>query len=184
MTEDTKTAASSPLLTGVLMLIVGFGITLSGGTDSAVYNASAFLFNMTMKAGGSAMVLVAVLYWGKVRVAWLFDAVCTLTIGVLLFGVATVWCVYGYWVTGLVLIVFGVMSIGSARRVWAYSKVGVSHPSPETKHEAPATVVKDEVRAGEEAPAVDVHQVQRPAPEEPPPEGFLAELGRGDDAPS
>jgi len=186
MTEDTRPAASSPLLVGVFMLIVGFGIGLEGISDSALYNASVSLFNLTMKVGGSAMLVVAALYWANVRVAWLLDAVCSLVIGVLMIGVAVVWLVHAEWLYGIVLVILSVMSINSARRIGACSAASVTHPSPEAKDEGPAKYGAPTVPvapAMDKTPAADVHKVQQPAPEEPPPEGFLAELGQADDEP-
>lgn len=178
MTEVTRSAASSPLLTGVVMLIVGFWLGLEGFSDSAIYNTSVSLLVLGMKIGGFVMLAVAALYWTGVRMAWLIDTICLLVIGVLMIAVAVVWLIHTDWVYGIVLMILGVMTTNSARRNWVCSAASVTLPPSEAKNEVPTA--KDETPIADKTPAVGIHEVQQPASEESPPEGFLAELGRAD----
>lgn len=109
--------AFSAFIGAALMLYVGFGMNLSGVSDSAFYNGSVAAFTWTMKIGGIAMGAVALLLWAGLRPALLVDAVLAAAIGAVLMGTGLVWMANGD-MQGILNLVFGVLFLGAAKTSW------------------------------------------------------------------
>lgn len=212
--EEMSQVAFGAAIGAALMLYVGFGMNLSGISDSALYNGSVAAFTWTMKIGGALMGLSALLLYLGWEPSLFFDAILTGVVGVVLIGSGGVWMLHQD-MQGILSLIFGAMFLVSARRSWllyiAASPAGsVASPLPghdESDHQPPASSprVGEDRRAAVERllaakrqekeliSAEPIPDVQRaapdaasepppdvPRPDEPAPEGFLAELGKPD----
>lgn len=201
--QQMREIASSAAIGAALTLFAGFYLDLEGISDSRFYNGSVGLFTWTMKVGGVLMGLGAVLLWMGVRPALAIDAVLAMGIGAIMVAVGGIWLGYRDF-QGFLLLIFGAMFIRSGWGSWMAGRPVVARPAVELERELdragappPVPPVDENVRqsarerllAGkkDETAAAAAAERSRPpaipeAPraEEPPPEGFLAQLGRDD----
>jgi len=207
--QQMSEIAFSAAIGAAMMLLVGFVLDLRGISDSEFYNFTVSAFTWTMKVGGVLMALVAGLLWVGLRPVLLVDAIFAMAIGVLMVGVGGVWVVHQTLLNGVLSLVFGVIFVRSGWGSWlAYrgSSAGYAFPvasgqddssaspavaTPAARQEAMDRLLASKKREASPEPAP---AVAKPAPEppcppakvpplaknEPPPEGFLAELGRED----
>jgi hypothetical protein len=125
MHHDTRQIAFPALIAGVLMLVIGFEFERIGASDSDFYNSSVEAFNWIMRIGGGAMLLVAALGWIRWSGAFVADAVGSGLIGVALGIEALIWLSKSDIGNGILVLVFSLMFLNSARHSWLASRAPV-----------------------------------------------------------
>lgn len=208
--QQTSSYAFGAAIGAAVLLYYGFGLNLRGISSSEFYNLSVNGLTWVCKLGGIVMALLAALLWIGLRPALLADAIVSLILGLLLLAVGGIWIVHRDF-QGLLFVIFGAILLASVRGSWqVYRDLNGLLASPTVATEDPADpppVVPADPAARQEAmerlmaskkrevPAEPPPVVAKPAPQplrplekipplarnEPPPEGFLAELGREDD---
>src|SRR3972149_3503073 len=83
--------AGSAAVAGVLMVLVGFWLGLFAGSDSSIHSYSVDAFNWTMRVGGIAMFVIAVLAYLGWRPVLAIDGVIAVGVGLLMIAVALIW---------------------------------------------------------------------------------------------
>jgi len=182
---------------------------LSGISEWELFNVAVAVTVWAFKIGGLLMLGVAILCWVGCPKALAIDAVVNALIGSALILAGAVWLLAGH-LYGLLFLLIGGMLLNSMLRSWRhYRLTGFAAPttldeaSGDGAERQPAARSVEQVRAlldrrADEAGAArrqvagggDAKRTEtetapdaRPAvsgTEEPPPEGFLAELGRRD----
>ena len=112
--------AGSTLLEAAVLLFVGFYFLggLSGISDSQIYNTSVTAVRLAFQGGGVAMLVVAMLCWIGWRYALAVDAVVSAILGLAFLITGGIWLVNGDMM-GVLILIFGVMDLSSARASWA-----------------------------------------------------------------
>lgn len=163
-----RNAAGNSGFAAVLMLFFGFYRWGSYGTsESALYNFSVPLLTWTLLVGGALLGAASLLSMRGMHGALALDAAVSALCGVIFLFVGLLWT----WHDGLgfnsLLILFGVMYLRAARETWSFFR-------------APAEAVDAiPVATPVAPPPAAVPDPALPAPHEPPPpDGYLAALGR------
>jgi len=116
--RQMRQTAVSALIAACLMLFFGFGWNLTGISGNAAYDLSVAVFGWTLRIGGLAMLVSALLCGARLAWSLAADAVLSALIGVLLGLTGLVWLAAGDW-QGLLAGVFGVLFVNAARQSWA-----------------------------------------------------------------
>ena len=227
-----RSRAGSILAEAAVMLVVGFYFFAGGLGGSELVDYAAFATVWTFRGGGIALLAVGLLCLSGWRESLLANALLDLAIG-LVFAVSGAILMVDHNASGLLIGLFGLMSLGSARWDWnAWRSVQramagpAAEPGAEGSWEAGAPPAADDrvdadraagqvealkriveqkrgtppARPRAEPPAAEAsstgtqgvkppsdsapHSPAKrvvPQPDEPPPEGFLADLGRDDE---
>ncbi|MBP7933460.1 MAG: hypothetical protein KA354_02320 [Phycisphaerae bacterium] len=122
MRQDTYPIVFPALIAGALMLIIGIWFERVGASDSDFYNNSVEVFNWIMRIGGVAMLIVAALAWTGWRGAFLVDAVASGLVGLALGIEALIWLSQGDIPNGVLVLIFALMFLNSARHSWLASQ--------------------------------------------------------------
>lgn len=123
MSQDARRVAFPALIAGVLMLVIGVWFEREGVSDSDFYNASVGAFNWIMRIGGVAMLIVAAAGWAGWSGAFVADAVSSGLIGLALGLESLIWLSNGDIPNGVLVLVFCLMFLHSARQSWRASRV-------------------------------------------------------------
>lgn len=179
-TEIVRRNATSSLLEAAVMLVVGFAFfnlpKLDEDATPAHYAWAIMVW--TFRGGGLLMLGVSLLaYLGWPRAPFI-DAVASIVLGLLLLISGGVLLVDKQQ-TGLLVVLFGLMSLYAARGSWgAYQSVlAAMGASPQAAEPSPARSPDGATRAEEDHGPSIGPEVQ----DEAPPEGFLAEFGESKD---
>jgi hypothetical protein len=192
--ESMAQVAGSAAIAGVLMVLVGFWLGLTGISNSEVYNHSVTVFNWTMRIGGIAMFVIAALAYLGWRPVLAIDTVIAVTTGLLMVGVGLIWLINSDLLNGVLVLLFGGMFVRSGLNSWTLFR-GSSPPEPASVVDpVPASVEERPIsdrnegeglaaslRAARKRTEAKAERVAIPKAEEPDPEGFLADLGRSTD---
>jgi len=165
--KSSTSSASSTFFAGIVMLFVGFLLARQGISDSALYNNSVTAFNWVMRIGGFLMIGVALLSW--IRVPWTFilDAFFSALIGLVMVLISLIWISAGDFINGGLVLIFGGMFISTLRYAFARRTLEPDASQQDTESAEPGSKTEEKVGPLDDS--------------EPPPEGFLAHLGRDKD---
>ncbi len=178
--------AGSAAFAGALMLLVGFWLGLKGVSPSEIYNHSVTVFNWTMRVGGIVMLVIAALAYAGWRPVLAVDVIFAGAVGVVMIGVGLIWVVNGDSLHGILVLLFGGLFVRSGLNSWSLLQ---ARPTQRSESE-PARSLEDaspsDRLAGGENLAASLRSARKrmdervtmPKPDEPEPEGFLADLGR------
>ncbi|HOW70031.1 MAG TPA: hypothetical protein PKY77_05460 [Phycisphaerae bacterium] len=122
MRQDTHQIVFPALIAGALMLVIGVWFPRMGASDSDFYNKSVEAFNWMMRIGGVAMLIVAALAWTGWSGALLADAIASGVVGLALGIEALIWLSQGDIPNGVLVLIFALMFLNSARHSWLASQ--------------------------------------------------------------
>jgi len=122
MRQDTRQIVFPALIAGALMLVIGIWFERVGASDSDFYNNSVEAFNWIMRIGGAVMFLVAALAWVGWSGAFLADAIGSGLIGLALAIEALIWLSQSDIPNGVLVLIFSLMFLNSARHSWLASR--------------------------------------------------------------
>jgi hypothetical protein len=168
-TDDAvRSNAFLALVPGLLMTLYGWMVPYlpSGGGFHA---ATMHIFNFTLQFGGPALILAALLCWlGKPAGLWL-DAIGSVTCGGILMLIGAYWIVVDHDLNDFIIGLFGLLVFRSGRRqLTELLQRGESAPDALPSPPAPPPPPSDEI----------AHAPQITQATDPPPDGYLAALGR------
>lgn len=189
MNEQLRQVGGSAAFSALIMLLVGFWMSLKGVSSNQVYNIAVATTTWAMRIGGIGMVIVAIMCFAGMRIGFLLDAIVGMGAGMLIF-VASAACIVlgrGIDIRDIIFCVVGLGAAGAARNSWALYRaapVGAGGDSGGGWFGGKSTK-----RAIPDAPKPPepVHPASvRPSAmgsENPPPGGYLAALAREDEKP-
>ena len=190
--QSMMQVAGSAAFGGMLMVLLGFWFfrDLVGASDSVVYNLSITIFLWTMRAGGTAMLVIAALAYLGWRPILAIDGVIASLTGVIMLATALIWVV-NRDLDGVLMLVFGGLFVRSGMQSWALFRSArppelersiAEAPAPVDEHIAGGTSAGEGLLAGllasRKRADKQEERVVMPKHDEPAPEGFLADLGR------
>ena len=112
------------IISALLFLYIGFGLRLTGVSDSALYNGSVTVFVWLARIIGIGLLIVA----GLAYIRLPFAAPLSFAMGLLAtagcLAIGAIWLVHGDG-SGLLILLFGVLNGGSTRSAWvAWRRAG------------------------------------------------------------
>ena len=198
-TEIVRGNVSSALLGAAVLLGIGFYlryIGLEGISSSSVYNFSVAGAVWTFLIGGFLMLGVSMLCLTGRPWALLVDSATTGLIGAALLACGATWLFHSD-IQGIILVLVSLFDLNSAKGSWVGYRMASaasqfaadSAPfqdsgetdAPPVDPEAKAKAMERLMSTKQARPAVPAKVDLRPR-NEPPPDGFLAELGRENEA--
>jgi hypothetical protein len=123
------------LISAGLFLYVGFGLGLTGISESAVYNGSVTALVWGARGIGIGLLVALGLTYLRVPGVALLDFVLAglATVGCLIIGV--IWLVYSD-IQGVLLLLFGLLNASAARQAWS-GWLATRHATPAPRQERP-----------------------------------------------
>ncbi len=194
-TEIVRENVSSALLGAAILLGIGFYlryIGLEGISRSSVYNFSVTGAVWTFLIGGFLMLGVALLCLTGQPWALLVDSLSSGLIGAALLACGAIWLFHSD-IQGIILLLVGLFDLNSAKSSWvgyrmatAASRLAADSALMQDSGETDAPPVDPDAKARALERLMSTKQARPAVPakvdvqhkDEPPPDGFLAELGR------
>ena len=173
-----KGHAASAGLPGAVMLVywgLSSPIYYEGQTLSNFANT---LFFGMLFVGGIALLLIAALCVSGRLVAILADAIVSFACGAVMIGCAAIWCLKGIGIQDILFLIFGLMFCRNGLSCFdMYRRLIITAPEAKTASAIPSKPVAPPVPH----PASQASSALPKDGEPPPPEGYLAALGKEKD---
>lgn len=179
MIAPARQNAVQSAVTGLIMLLYGAYLTATGWTGLVVddlYNLAVEVFKWTLKIGGGAMLVAAVLCFTGRRIGLLLDCLLSGTCGLIMVACAAIWLTRGKGIDlqDAVILIFGAIFIRAAWVSWSIF----------AEASAPSEAAATEPPAPEPIHPASIHPDVLPGEgEAPPPEGFLAAMSKDKNEP-
>ena len=171
MNKYAKQNAIQSAITAVVMLLYGFYLSATGWSSLVsddLYILAMEVFKWTLKGGGAAMLVVALLCFAGQPVGLLLDCLVSGACGLIMAACGAIWITRGkgFDLQDIVVLVFGVIFMRAAWISWtlfAEAPAEVPPPAPEPEPIHPASIHPEVLPKEGDAP---------------PEEGFLAAMSK------
>jgi hypothetical protein len=172
MNKYARQNAVQSAITAVIMLLYGFYLSATGWSSTVtdeLYNIAMEVFKWTLKGGGAAMLVVAILCLAGQRVGLLLDCLVSGACGLIMAACGGIWMARGKGLDlqDIVVLVFGLIFMRAAWISWTlFAETPAEappQPPPEPEPIHPASIHPDVLPREGDAP---------------PEEGFLAAMAK------
>jgi hypothetical protein len=171
----SRPTAFNTAFAAVLMLLYGWLAGLEGVSNNEIYNAAVDAFKWTLRLGGIAMLLAAIVCFAGLRIGLLLDALASAGSGAVMLVCVGIWFSQGsgFDLQDVVILLFSLLLI---REAWISFRL-----FSDTAAATEATTIHAEPIVPHPA---SVHPPSLPSEgEPPPPEGYLSALAKEKDEP-